>query len=149
MISFGFGENNLTMLKNIASDLGIEDLIEWIGGLEYDDMPSYYNAADLVISIPDSDSSPKTVYEAMFCKKPVIVSDLDWVYEILGDKNCIIKVDHKNNETIRDSILKLYEDHNYKKQLSDNALRVSKQFFDYHENMSKMESIMISEIKDD
>ncbi len=147
MISYGFGENNLSLLKKCAADLNIEDLIVWIGSLEYDDMPDYYNSADVIVSIPDSDSSPKTVYEAMFCKKPVVVSDLDWVNEILGDKNCVIKVDHKSNESIKDSIIRLYEGYNYRERISKNALNVSKRFFDYYENMKKMESLMISEIE--
>ena len=147
MISFGFGESNLAMLKKCISDYNIEDLIVWIGSLEYDDMPDYYNSADVIISIPDSDSSPKTVYEAMFCKKPVVVSDLDWVNETLGDKNCVIKVDHKSNESIKDSIIRLYEDYNYRERISNNALNVSKKYFDYYENMKQMESLMISEIE--
>ena len=42
-------------------------------------MPQIYRDSDIVISIPDSDSSPRTVYEAMACGSNVIVSDLPWV----------------------------------------------------------------------
>lgn len=145
MISYGFGEYNLNMLKKCISDLNIQDLIIWIGSVEYDDMPHYYNAADMIISIPDSDSSPKSVYEAMFCKKPVIVSDLDWVNETLGDKDCVIKVDHKNIESIKNAVIRLCKDNDYRDRISNNALYVSKKFFDYYENMEKMESLMIIE----
>ncbi len=147
MISYGFGESNLSSLRDHIKYLEIEDSVIWIGNLEYDDMPDYYNASDLIISIPNSDSSPKTVYEAMFCGKIVIVSDLDWVYETLDDKDCIIKVDQNNLENIKEAIIKIIRNKNMKKRISLNALEVSKLFFDYRINMKKMESIMLSEIK--
>ena len=46
----------------------------------------YYADADVCVSIPSSDSSPFSVYEAMATKTPVIVSDLPWVSENF-DKN--------------------------------------------------------------
>ena len=45
-------------------------------------MPYIYRDSDIVISIPNSDSSPRSVYEAMACGSNVIVSDLPWI----GDK---------------------------------------------------------------
>ena len=56
-------------------------------------MSNHYNAADIVISVPSSDSSLEDKFnEAMYCKKPVVVSDLEWTNEILGDKNCFVRV---------------------------------------------------------
>ena len=69
MISYGFGESNLNSLKEHIKYLEIEDSIIWIGNLEYDDMPAYYNASDLVISIPNSDSSPKQYMRQCFVKR--------------------------------------------------------------------------------
>ena len=42
------------------------------------DLKYFYIDADLVISVPSSDSSPFSVYESIACKTPVIVSDLPW-----------------------------------------------------------------------
>ena len=46
-------------------------------------MASYYQAADVCVSIPSSDSSPRSVWEAMACGCPVVVSDLPWVHELI------------------------------------------------------------------
>ena len=118
--------------------------------LEYDDMPDYYNASDWLISIPNSEQFPKKQYmrQFLFCEKVVIVSDLDWVYETLDGKDCIIKVNQNNLENIKEAIIKIIRDKNSRKRISENACRGSKTFFfDYYINMKKMESIMISEIK--
>lgn len=146
MIAYGFGEQNLLSLKKIISNRGIEDNIIWIGGLRYEEMPNFYNASDIVISIPSSDSSPKSVYEAMFCKKLVIVSDLDWVYERLDYEDCVQKVNHKNPEDIAAVIIKLITNHNLAELMSENALEVAKKYYDYEENMKKMEELMLAEV---
>ena len=61
--------------------MNLEDYIIWQRNIDPNKMAKIYNASDIVISIPDSDSSPASVYEAMFCKKPVIISDLEWSNE--------------------------------------------------------------------
>ncbi len=71
----GFMEKYGTLINQ----LGIEDHVVLTGQLDHiKKMPFYYNDADVVVSVPSSDSSPASVYEAMACKTPVIISDLPW-----------------------------------------------------------------------
>ena len=81
----------------------------------------------------------------MFCEKVVIVSDLDWVYETLDGKDCIIKVNQNNLENIKEAIIKIIRDKNSRKEYL--KMHEVATLFDYYINMKKMESIMISEIK--
>jgi glycosyltransferase involved in cell wall biosynthesis len=48
-------------------------------------MADVYRAADVVLSIPSSDSSPRSVWEALACGRPVVVSDLPWARDELED----------------------------------------------------------------
>jgi glycosyltransferase involved in cell wall biosynthesis len=48
-------------------------------------MADVYRAADVVVSIPSSDSSPRSVWEALACGRPVVVSDLSWARDELED----------------------------------------------------------------
>ena len=57
--------------------------------------PDLYNISDVVISFPIIDSSPKCVYEALFCKTNVIVSNLEWSHDFLKDE--IIRVESNNH----------------------------------------------------
>ena len=54
-----------------------------VGHVPYEQMAWYYQAADVCVSIPSSDSSPRSVWEAMACSCPVVVSDLPWVRELI------------------------------------------------------------------
>ena len=44
-----------------------------------------YRAADVVVSVPSSDSSPRSVWEALACGRPVVVSDLPWARDEIED----------------------------------------------------------------
>ena len=107
-------------------------------------MQLYYNAADIVISVPSSDSSPKSVYEAMFCGKPVIISDLEWSYELLDEIDCVLRVDIKNPMQLTQALKSLIGDQELLETLSKNSLQLAHKFFDYDINMKKMEEIMLS-----
>ena len=57
--------------------------VHLVGHVPYEQMAWYYQAADVCVSIPSSDSSPRSVWEAMACGCPVVVSDLPWVRELI------------------------------------------------------------------
>jgi glycosyltransferase involved in cell wall biosynthesis len=63
--------------------LGVEDAVILLGDIVSERMADVYRAADVVLSIPSSDSSPRSVWEALACGRPVIVSDLPWARDEL------------------------------------------------------------------
>jgi L-malate glycosyltransferase len=69
--------------------------VRFVGHVPYERMASYYQAADVCVSIPSSDSSPRSVWEAMACGCPVIVSDLPWVRELItpGREALVVPID--------------------------------------------------------
>lgn len=109
-------------------------------------MADHYNAADIVVSVPSSDSSPKSVYEAMFCKKPIVISDLEWSYELLNDCNCLERAKVRDSAQLFDSIEKIIIDQVYSQKLAVNAQKAAHKYFDYEKNMSQIERIMLEMI---
>ena len=110
-------------------------------------MAKYYNASDIVISIPSSDSSPKSVYEAMFCKKPIIISNLEWSYEILPEDNVVVRVEPKNSGSLFRAVEKLINNIDYRMEIAKNAKELAHKYFNYEKNMELMESYMVNLIK--
>lgn len=143
MFSFAFGDSYAAELNKLISKLGLEDNVVWLGYLGYREMAEHYNACDIVISIPSSDSSPKSVYEAMFCGKPIIISDLEWANELLDESYCVEKVVAGDTEQLSAKIRKLIDSNECAKELSANAIKISSKHFDYAKNMREMESIML------
>jgi glycosyltransferase involved in cell wall biosynthesis len=146
MFSYAFGGEYLARLKNRVKALSLEATVIWLGYLEYHEMAEHYNAADIVVSVPSSDSSPKSVYEAMFCRKPVIVSDLEWSYELLADCECLLRVKPQDPYALADRIKYLIDNKSERDELASNAYRVAYKYFDYTSNMKEMERIMIETI---
>lgn len=64
---------------------GLRDAVTVLGSVSSQQLPDVYRAADVVVSIPSSDSSPRSVWEALACGRPVIVSDLPWARDELAD----------------------------------------------------------------
>ena len=76
-----------TKLQNFINFNNLDNNLIFTGRLDHNKEIKYYYAdADVCVSIPSSDSSPFSVYEAQATKTPVIVSDLPWVAENF-DKN--------------------------------------------------------------
>src|SRR5204863_55536 len=55
-----------------------------LGNVPPERVPDVCRAADIVVSLASSDSSPRSVWEALACGRPVVVSDLPWARDELA-----------------------------------------------------------------
>ena len=145
MFSFAFGDDYFQKLNEQVDRLNLSEHIIWLGYLTYNDMAKYYNMADVVVSVPSSDSSPKSVYEAMFCRKKIVVSDLPWSYEILATEDCFLRVPVRDSIALSRAFEKLLNDES--ELYAENAYCVAHKYFDYEKNMKGMERLMVDVIK--
>jgi glycosyltransferase involved in cell wall biosynthesis len=104
------------VLKHMgATDAGLAELgqlgdaVTVIGAVPYDRMADYYRAADVCVSIASSDSSPRSVWEAMACGAPCVISDLPWARELIkpGEDALIVPIDAA---AVADATLRVLDD---------------------------------------
>jgi len=79
----------------VLKHAGVEELLEprWrdapgvkvVGYLDAAQMVALFRAADVTVSIPKSDSSPRSVWEAMAAGSATVLSDLPWAHELIED----------------------------------------------------------------
>ena len=79
----------------VLKHAGVEELLEpgWrdapgirvVGHVETGEMVDLFRAADVTVSIPKSDSSPRSVWEAMAAGSATVLSDLPWAHELIED----------------------------------------------------------------
>lgn len=104
------------------------------------ELPFMYADSDVVLSIPSSDSSPLTVYEAMACQIPVIVSDLEWY------KEHFVAGKHVSTAAVRDrfSLAKKILDILNEKENLDliDARRITLEYFDFKKENLKLIKLM-------
>jgi glycosyltransferase involved in cell wall biosynthesis len=61
------------------------------GGISADEMPYYYNAADVVLQTSFCEASPTVVKEALACEVPVVSTDAGDVRDVMeGVPNCVV-----------------------------------------------------------
>jgi glycosyltransferase involved in cell wall biosynthesis len=70
-------------VSSVIERLGLGQAVVVLGNIPVERMPDVYRSADVVVSIPSSDSSPRSVWEALACGTPVVVSDLPWARDEL------------------------------------------------------------------
>ena len=89
------------VLKHMGTDrppvgpLRHPDRVHVVGHVPYERMVDWYQAADVCVSVASSDSSPRSVWEAMASGTPCVVSDLPWVHELIehGRDALVVPID--------------------------------------------------------
>lgn len=71
-------------LRERAAGRGIADLVTWIDAVPHEQLPDLYRSGDVLVSIPETDSFPVTLLEAMACGLPAVVSDVPAVGPVYG-----------------------------------------------------------------
>ncbi|MES2568225.1 MAG: glycosyltransferase [Bacteroidota bacterium] len=73
----------LQPLKNLASELGILNDVNFPGRIAFSEISNYYNMLDVLVNISDYESFGVSVIEAMACEKPVIATNTGGLKEII------------------------------------------------------------------
>ena len=76
---------HMGVVRETLGQLPFPDRVHVVGHVDYERMAAYYRAADVCVSIASSDSAPRSVFEAMACGTPCVLSDLPWAHEQIGD----------------------------------------------------------------
>lgn len=95
-------------MKQYINTNNLNDNVLYTGWLSHEEEIPFYNRdADVVLSVPSSDSSPFSVYEAMATKTPVIVSDLPWIEGKFEEGKNLIVVPARDHKSLSDLIIKV------------------------------------------
>ena len=95
MSRFSAQADELAAIERQAAALGLSERIVMVPQIAHSDMPDFYRLADVVVSVPVSDSSSVSVLEALACGRPIVASDLpsirEWLWEL--DSSALVPVD--------------------------------------------------------
>jgi glycosyltransferase involved in cell wall biosynthesis len=135
-------QESIGEVKELVEKLDITNSVRFVGFVDHKEMPFYLATADILVSVPSSDSSPCSVYEAMACRTPVVISDLPWAKHFMRDgKNAMI-VPVRKSEAIADAILGILHNDQLKAGLVEGGLSTVEMHVDYQKNMELMENLM-------
>jgi L-malate glycosyltransferase len=82
--ALGADPGTLADLRQRAEALGIGDRLRILDAVAPAELPDVYRLADVVVSVPETDSFAVTLLEAMACERPLVASDVPAVAPVLA-----------------------------------------------------------------
>jgi glycosyltransferase involved in cell wall biosynthesis len=128
----GDGPRAETLTRGI-DEYDLEEHVEYLGRVDFDDIPDHLHAADVGLSprldgFINQTAFPVKVYECLSCGLPVVVTPESEAGEFVVDHR--VGFQHSNDDVkgIHESIMKLREDPSLYREYSQRAIRVSDSF---------------------
>ncbi|HET6225121.1 MAG TPA: glycosyltransferase [Bacteroidia bacterium] len=123
--------------QELARKLGIEDKVIFAGKVTPDKVPDYHNMIDIYcnISILDSESFGVSVVEAMACGKPVIVTNVGGLPEVVSHNETGIIIEKENPDAAAEAIQRLIDDEKLVEYLTKNAMKHVHQQYNWDNNL--------------
>jgi glycosyltransferase involved in cell wall biosynthesis len=142
-VSGAGGVPELEKHQALARELGVEESILWEGHVPWEEMPHYYVAADVMVSISSEDSLPNCLLESMACGVPPILGDIPQMREWAVDgQNCFL-VPPRSPEILADRILRIFnETTGAAASFADNNFRLVAENFAMKKNVPKIKDLV-------
>lgn len=100
----------MARLQRLREELGIGDLVTFLGAKDQDTLQYYYSAAEVVVVPSHYESFGMVALEAMACGTPVIASDVGGLAYLVRDGATGFRVPDRDPEALAAAILRLMED---------------------------------------
>ena len=127
-------------VEAVINELGISEAVTMLGNLPFERLPDVYRAADVIVSIPSTDSSPRSVWEALACGRPVVVSDLPWAREeVAPDREAVFT--RLDRESIAAAIERVLEDPALAERLSEGGRALAVSSLDQKASLARIDAL--------
>ncbi len=110
-----------TFLQKLIIKLNLSNVVNILGWIDYEKLPSLYNDSSLFILPSLSEGTPLALLEAMACKLPVIVTNIDSFKEIIKDNYNGLIVPTKDSEKLAEKIFLLLTNDDLRMRLGERA----------------------------
>lgn len=125
-------------LKKMAKELGIGKDTVFTGHVSYSEVPRYHNMISIFVSVSNSESFGVSVIEASACEKPVVVSNVGGLPEVVEDEVTGMIIPPRSPEKTAEAIEKLVLDENLRVMMGENGRQRVKKLYDLDSNVKQM-----------
>ena len=109
----------LASLKSLTDEIGLGERVHWLPSQpEAEAMARLYRAADVMVSVPESEGYGLSVYEAMACGCPCVISDLPVFRNILRDGQEALKVPVGDVQALASALDRLLDNRELRRDLA-------------------------------
>lgn len=125
-------------LKVLASDLDLDDCTVFTGEVPYEDVPKYHNMLSVSVSVSNSESFGVAIIEASACEKPVVVSNVGGLPEVVQDGVTGIVVPPRDVTATADAIERMVLNEDLRQKMGRAGRERVKRLYDWNNNVSQM-----------
>lgn len=118
--------------------LRLEDNVVFAGKIEHSSVPQYQNLMDIIVIVSDSESFGVSAIEAMACCKPVIVSDVGGLPEVVQHDETGLVVKSNSPEMTAQAIQKLIDAPKLRRKMGQQGRRRVSRYYNWDKNVDQM-----------
>ncbi len=120
--------SEMARLDRLKDELGIADVVTFLGGRAQSALPYYYSSADLVVMPSRYESFGLAALEAMACGTPVVASDVGGLSFVVRDGETGCLVPEGAVESLANCILNLLMNPAERARMSQRAVEVAQDY---------------------
>lgn len=132
------------MLRRIVGEMGLSNIVEFVGMLNVDDLRKQYHKATIFVFPSTVETFGNPLVEAMACGCPIVSSNTAAMPEVAGDAAAYF--DPRDSEDVARVIIDLLENPDKREALSARAIERSK-MYSWDETARKTAEILIEAAK--
>ncbi len=114
-------DDEMARLQELREELGIDDVVTFLGAQDQDRLQYYYSAAEMVVMPSDYESFGMVALEAMACGTPVIASDVGGLALLVKDSRTGYRVPARDHRTLADRITRLLTNEGLRRRIGQRA----------------------------
>ncbi|MEN3970400.1 glycosyltransferase [Acinetobacter sp. BWR-L5] len=135
------GGIDMSELKRLAIELGIDHLTSFVGSVSHDDVPNELNQLDIYVALSRQESFGVAVVEAQAMGIPVVVSNVGGLPEVVQNGKTGFIVDSENPQQAANAIKTLILDTELRRSMSVEAKQFAHSNFSWQSCAKKMSDV--------
>ena len=128
-------------LKQLTQELELEDKVYFTGKVSFEEVPKYHNMLSVFVSLSNSESFGVAIVEASSCGKPVVVSNVGGLPEVVENGISGYVVSARDPVAASDVMEKLVLDTELCSQIGKQGRERVKRLYNWEDNVKQMISI--------
>jgi len=125
-------------LKNLVKGLGIEEDVHFTGLVDHKEISTYHNSIAITVFPSLQESFGVSVLEASACEKPVIVTNVGGLPEVVENGVTGIIIPPADYNKLADAIEKLVLNEELRKQMGKKGRERVEALYNWHNNVKQM-----------
>jgi len=121
--------------RNLAKKLKLEETVEFLGSRKHQDLPIYYNLADIFVLPSTSESLGKVIMEAAMAKNAVLASKTLGAQSLINHNQTGLLFEINDQKDCLDNLLKLIKNEDLRLSLGNELFEEINKKYDYQKGL--------------